>query len=239
MAVWTDATDAAEPPAAGEPRGRGRATPPMPQAQSRRHRLQAMMRQDILSAARQLLQSGGVQALSMRALGQAVGVTAPTLYDYFPAKEAVLDALYQEGAERLYAEIEAAIEQTAPGLAQLRAIGIAYRAFALAHPDLYLLLFGRVDASYRPGDEQLQCGFGVYELVVRAHQAAMACGALKPGDPTATAFAAWTLAHGTISLEINGMATKCGNASGVADPAAAYRANFELLLQGLAAEPTP
>src|SRR5262245_29540883 len=64
------------------------------QALPRRERVRALMRQDILDAARRLVQEEGIRGLTMRALGRAVGVTAPTLYDYFPSKEAVLDALF-------------------------------------------------------------------------------------------------------------------------------------------------
>lgn len=202
-------------------------------ASSRRERLRVLMRQDILTAARQIMQEAGVQGLSMRALGKAVGVTAPTLYDYFASKEEVLDALYREGALLLREAMEAAIAATEPGRARLRAMGAAYRRFALANPDLYLLIFGRVDAAYRPGDEQLSCCLGVHDLVVEAHREAIARGELRPCDPEAMAFAAWAMAHGAISLEISGIAGKCGDL----DPEQAYLASFDLLFEGTGSKP--
>jgi|SRR5579884_2164851 len=200
---------------------------------SPRQRLKAMMREEILTAARGLVQEGGVQALSMRALGRAVGVTAPTLYDYFASKEEVLDALYLEGTTRLRAAMEEAIARTEPGRERLRALAQAYRRFALADPDLYLLIFGRVDASYRPGDAELECGLGVFELAVEANREAIARGELRPGDPATMAFAAWALAHGIVTLEICGMANKCGDVS----PEDAYTASLDLLFQGTGVVP--
>lgn len=212
---------------------RGTAEQAGSRAGNRRERLRALMREDILAAARQIMQEAGVQGLSMRALGKAVGVTAPTLYDYFASKEEVLDALYQEGALLLREAMEAAIAATEPGRARLRAMGLAYRRFALAYPDLYLLIVGRVDASYRPGDEQLTCCLGVYQLVVAAYQEAIDRGDLRPGDANAMAFAAWAMAHGVITLEIGGMAGKCGEL----DPEQAYLASFDLLFQGIGTQP--
>src|SRR5215211_8505822 len=116
-----------------------------------------MMRDEILAAARQIVKESGVKALTMRALGRAVGVTAPTLYDYFPAKEAVLDALHVEGANRLRTELLTAVANTMPGRERLRAFGEAYRRFAVENPDLYLLIFGRADASYQPGEAEMMC----------------------------------------------------------------------------------
>jgi len=91
-----------------------------------------MMRDDIVAAARRLLDEHGVKGLAMRALGREVGVTAPTLYDYFPSKEALLDALFAQGVERLVASFEEVIARTDPGRERLLELGRAYRVFAVA-----------------------------------------------------------------------------------------------------------
>ena len=199
-------------------------------AEARRERVRAMMRDEVLTAARQIVQDQGVKGLAMRTLAQAVGVTAPTLYDYFPSKEAVLDALYIQGASLMLAEFQAAIDGSEPGRPRLQAIGSAYRRFALSHPDLYLLMYGRVDASYRPGVDEMACGMDVQQATVGAVAEAIALGHLRPGDPEAVAHVLWTLAHGHVSLEINGFLTgKCHNG----DAAGLYDRNFALLFAGL------
>lgn len=175
---------------------------------TRRERVRAMMREEILAAARQIVKESGVKGLSMRALGRAVGVTAPTLYDYFRAKEAVLDALYCEGADRLHSELLTAVDSTTPGRERLAAFGTAYRRFAIANPDLYLLIFGRADALYHPGETEMACAHANFELLVQAVRDAIACGELRDGDPLGMAHAAWFLAHGFVSLEIGGFMTE-------------------------------
>lgn len=202
---------------------------------TRRERVRAMMREEILAAARQIVKESGVKGLSMRALGRAVGVTAPTLYDYFRAKEAVLDALYCEGANRLHSELLAAIASTAPGRERLAAFGMAYRRFAIENPDLYLLIFGRADASYHPGETEMTCAHANFELLVQAVREAIDRGELRDGDPAAMAHAAWFLAHGFVSLEIGGfmadLARKQPDAFGSLD--AFFAGTMEHLFQGL------
>lgn len=175
----------------------------------RRERLRAQMRQEILDAARRILREQGIKELSMRGLGQAVGVTAPTLYDYFPNKEGVLDALFQEGTARLRRAFEEAIAANEPGLAGLRAIGIAYREFAHEEPDLFQLIFGRVDRNYRPADDVKSSAAVLFEILVATIQGAIDAKQVRAADPTALALSAWAVVHGFVTLEINQFLDDC------------------------------
>jgi AcrR family transcriptional regulator len=51
----------------------------------------------IVAAARVLLESEGAGALTMRRLGQALGIQAPSLYKHLPGKHAVEVALIEAG----------------------------------------------------------------------------------------------------------------------------------------------
>lgn len=200
--------------------------------------MRALMRDDILAAARQLLAENGVAGLSMRSLGRAVGVSAPTLYEYFPAKEDVLDALHAEGMDRLQATFARSIEKSRPGIEQLRTLAVEYRRFAIENPDLYLLLFARIDASYQQGADEIEsCSSGFFTAVTAMEQA-IAVGEVKPGDPIEYAYALWALAHGAITLEICGIAGGCGakfQPEQFADLAALYERTIDLLLESIRA----
>jgi AcrR family transcriptional regulator len=195
----------------------------------RRERVRAQMRQEILDAARRILREQGIKELSMRGLGQAVGVTAPTLYDYFASKEGVLDALFQEGAERLLRAFENAVAAHEPGVAQLRAIAVAYRAFAHEEPDLFQLIFGRVDRTYRPAEEVKSRAAALFEILVQAMVEATAAGQLRPVDPMAAAVSAWAIVHGFVVLEINGYLDDCTPQEGNA----AFEASLQIMFEGL------
>jgi AcrR family transcriptional regulator len=61
-----------------------------------------MNREQVLRAAVALADEAGIEALSMRRLGQALGVEAMSLYNHVPGKEALLDGM----VDAVFAEIE-------------------------------------------------------------------------------------------------------------------------------------
>jgi AcrR family transcriptional regulator len=181
----------------------------VPAVSTRRDRMRALMRQEILDAARRIVREQGIDQLTMRALGQAVGVTATTLYDYFENKDGVLDALFGEGVERLHRSFEEAIKANGPGLPRLRGIGVAYRAFARADPDLFELIFGRVDPTYRPSEPVKSRSAALFETLTMVVREAMAEGQLRAAPPEAVGLEIWAAVHGFVMLEINGFIAEC------------------------------
>ena len=180
-------------------------------AAARRERGRQEMRAAILRAARELLLQEGADALSMRAVARAIGYSPAALYEYFPAKEDVLIALYFEGTEGLSGRMLAALAALPPDAAApevFTALGHAYRAYAHAQPALYRLVFGR---SYGPpppaeeaGEEPPETGFA---LLVRVAARATERGEFAPLPPPAVAVAAWAAVHGFVALELSGHLT--------------------------------
>src|SRR5215468_9267501 len=91
-------------------------------------------REDILRAARRLLQRRGYAAFNVRDLASDAGVTAGTVYTYFESKEELFALLYAERLDRLHDEI-------APFAASAKAEDL-FVAFANAYRDVYRV-FGR------------------------------------------------------------------------------------------------
>ncbi|MGW1814548.1 TetR/AcrR family transcriptional regulator [Streptomyces sp. NPDC002125] len=137
----------------------------------------------IIAAARVLLESEGPEALTMRRLADRVGVKASSLYKHFPDKSSVVTALATETL-RETAGVLAAAEAAAPG--SFSALATAYRAYALAHPHLYLLTMGRALSATGAAD------------------AAAAPLLRASGGDIDRARAAWAFAHGMVVLELNG-----------------------------------
>ncbi|MFD9539297.1 TetR/AcrR family transcriptional regulator [Streptomyces sp. NPDC060022] len=138
----------------------------------------------IVAAARALLEEEGPEALTMRRLADRVGFTAPSLYKYFPDKSSVVAALAGEMLGEA-AEVLEAAEREAPG--SFSALAAAYRAYALAHPHLYLLTMGR----------PVNPAAGVQD-------AAAAPLFRAAGGDEDRGRAAWAFAHGMVVLELNG-----------------------------------
>jgi len=176
---------------------------------SPRGRFREMMRADILNAGLEILRVGGFPALSMRALAEAVGVRAPTLYDYFANKEEVLNELFLEGIREIREHFQPVMDSSTPGLARIIGLGLCYRDFAIANPVLFQLVFGRIDASYIPGEEQMQAGHDLYLLLRQEVEQALAMGELEPGDPDVLSMTIWSAIHGITTLELAGFSAKC------------------------------
>ena len=121
----------------------------------RRQPVQVRSRQTverILDAAVVLIEEGGVEAVTTRAIAERAGITAPSLYRFFADRDQVLDALIELHLERLstfLAECEAA--WTLRSLAELveRELG-SYATYFQAYPNAARLwLDGRVSPTVR------------------------------------------------------------------------------------------
>ncbi|MEZ5668092.1 MAG: TetR/AcrR family transcriptional regulator C-terminal domain-containing protein [Alphaproteobacteria bacterium] len=106
-------------------------------------------RDRIAAAALRLIDAEGLDGLSTRKLGRALGVEAMSLYHHFASKGDLLDAV----AERLLSDV--AVPAWRPGadwVDWIRQLARSYRAVALRHPNAFLLLAGRrfnTDAAFR------------------------------------------------------------------------------------------
>lgn len=104
----------------------------------------------IVDTALDLIDRAGLDALSMRKLGAALGVEAMALYHHIGSKERLLRAV----AERLDREIADTLEKPGDWLAVLRQMARACRAAARRHPAAVPLL------------AQIEAGGKVYLYVV-------------------------------------------------------------------------
>jgi AcrR family transcriptional regulator len=147
----------------------------------------ATRREQIVAAAMDVLEAGGSDALTMRAVAERLGIRAPSLYKHFRDKEALEAALITAGFEDSAVAFETAADGADDPLA---AIAVAYRAWVRRRPHLYRLMTDRpLDrAALGPGSEARAAA-----PIVRAFA----------GDPAA-ARAAFAFAHGMASLEIVG-----------------------------------
>ncbi len=108
---------------------------------TRRERMRAQTRDEILAAARRLVAQG--EGLSLRVVAREVGMTPPGLYRYVEGHDDLLDlvggALYDE----LIAELEQARDAVDPDdlPTRLTVMAHAFRRWALEHRHEYALLF--------------------------------------------------------------------------------------------------
>lgn len=134
-----------------------------------------LTREKIVEKALEILDAEGVEGISMRRLGDALGVEAMALYHYFPNKEAILDGL----AARILAETGEAlpIEEAESDWKTVMMSGPASAGRALAaHPNAGWLFLGRQYSTAQslwmleaPLSILSSAGFEGQELVDAAH----------------------------------------------------------------------
>jgi AcrR family transcriptional regulator len=95
------------------------------------------------TAWKQIAESGA-PALSLRAIARELKISAPAIYNYFPDRDAlvtalIIDAYISFGDSQIEAR-DAVPESDLHG--RMHAIGMAYRSWALTHPQRYQLIFG-------------------------------------------------------------------------------------------------
>jgi AcrR family transcriptional regulator len=108
---------------------------------------------EVVSAGRALLEAGGLEAVTMHAVAERVGVRAPSLYKRFPSRAALIAAIGESTLEDLERSIRQGAADPDPA-AGLRSVATTYRAFAHANPRSYELLFMGGSAEARPSAQR-------------------------------------------------------------------------------------
>lgn len=109
----------------------------------------------ILSAALALLQEGGREAVTTRAVADRAGVQPPVLYRQFTDKEGLLDALAEYGFA-LYLPQKQENDTKRDPVEALRSGWDRHVQFGLDHPSLYLLMYTRSQVG--PSSSELSFG---------------------------------------------------------------------------------
>jgi AcrR family transcriptional regulator len=169
----------------------------------------------ILRAALSLLEKGGVEAVTTRAVCQAAKVTAPTLYHHFGDKDGLLGAIVAQGVEMFMAQ-KRANRSTADATADLRRSWDNWIAFALERPQLFRLMIENTRANPAVSQEAYTIMRAILERLARA-------GRLTTGVDAA-AQTIWAGSSGILTLFARGT------------PPAEIRATSELLFDALVAK---
>ena len=123
---------------------------------ARRQRYREEMRADILEAAREVMREHGVAALSLRKVAERMQMQAPSLYAYFPSKQALYDALYRRAIRLFMTYQDRELEGQVGFWDRLQARLEAYMCFAQEQPDLYQLALERPVPGFAPSDESFE-----------------------------------------------------------------------------------
>jgi AcrR family transcriptional regulator len=155
----------------------------------------------LVTAAVEIIGRRGPDALTLREVTAAVGVTHGAAYRHFADKEALLAAVAEEGYRGLAQRLAAAVN-TAPVYppTRIRALAAAYVEFAMARPAHYRVMWGpRLNEDGR--FPALEAAIGdAFALVIAEFERGQASSTFRDDPPRDLAIAFWVTAHGYVEL---------------------------------------
>lgn len=155
----------------------------------------------LLNAARALFEREGADAVSMRKVADAVGLSPMAAYRHFPSREVLLERISDDSFREIARHWDA-LRQMRDPLARLLASQRIYLDYALAYPHLFDHAFStrRGNARRFPEDFLAQRS-PTANVMHEAVTEAQARGQLRAGDPWEITMSLWAHAHGLIVLQ--------------------------------------
>ena len=177
--------------------------PPKPKTELQRQQLRTL----IIDAARDLLVSKGVEAVTMREIANRIGYSATSIYHHFVDKEAVIRAICDTDFLALATSLKNLLLIVNP-VDRLHALGRGYAAFALTHPNHYRMMFMTARTPCEPAESSLQQNnaeqdayFQLKSVVNDVHATGWFRPELQNADLIAQTI--WAGMHGVCALQIN------------------------------------
>ena len=188
------------------------------------------LRVRLLEQAVRTLSEDGIEGLRLRQLAADVGTSTTAVYSLFGGKPGLLEALYDEAFLRFGRRL-AEVRYTGEPRHDLLALGLAYRASALAEPHFYQVMFGpvggAVTGAVTPNPESVLRAEGTFQPLVDAVRRAIEAGQLRDADPLVIATTMWACLHGLVSLELRSLLWEAAG-----DPEELYRHAFRAMGEG-------
>jgi AcrR family transcriptional regulator len=161
----------------------------------------------ILDAADALLVgSGSEDAMSIRAVADAVGLTPAAIYRHFPDKDTLLFEVCSRHFDSITEDVAVpALDSTSDPIEALRALGEAYVRFGVEHPEHYRIMFMRRE-DHRPEQYAAErvLETGLFGVVIPVVQRGIDEGRFRPDltDPLLIAWVLWMAVHGITSAAV-------------------------------------
>ena len=154
----------------------------------------------LIHAAREILESQGYEALTLRAAARRVGVSQAAPYNHFADKAALLAAIAGQGFGEFAAAMRQELDAAVEAQARLNATGIAYVAFATTNPGLFKLMFGSSAHQVFDHPELDAARTSAYEVLRGAVRSVHASEPRHAPDEPLESLRSWALVHGLATM---------------------------------------
>ena len=188
--------------------------------------------EEIKATAWRLIAADGAPSLSLRAIARELKITAPAIYNYYPRRDDLVTQLIIDAYLSMGDRQHAVLADIPPQdhVDRLRQLGLAYRQWALDHPERYQLIFGTPIPGYvAPMEKTLPAAARSLSALVSVVEVLRTAGKLNDeglpevmpgyeeifavwksyggevdGLSLTVAILIWCRVHGLVSLEISG-----------------------------------
>lgn len=167
----------------------------------RKIRQKEEVRASILTAAFQIVQDEGWQALSIRKIADAIEYSVPVVYDHFENKEAILAEFTKQGFRLLNDEMIKAKKRYANPEKQLEAMAYSYWEFAFEHRAYYQVMYGLGMPSCETVSQIPELG-AFTSLILHSIKELMAQSNAADADAMLKLHTFWSMLHGLISINM-------------------------------------
>lgn len=172
----------------------------------RKERKKAELREQILSAAREIVLRDGFEQLSMRKIADAIEYSAATIYLHFPSRDDIAYQLVREGFAQMLAAL-ASVHTIGDPLLRLREIGHRYVRFGVENPETYRLIFME-DPKFSDSvisdqlDSPEEPGTILFDVLHHTVEELVAKRIMRPIDPELASQLLWSSVHGIVALHL-------------------------------------
>jgi AcrR family transcriptional regulator len=187
----------------------------------------ADVERELLAAAETVLVREGPGGLTVRAVAAEAGLAPMNVYNRFGGKDGLVGALLIRGFDRLRVTIADTAARQEPTMRdRLLSCGLSYRAFALANPHLYGLMFEDAVLQKHEDPEVGDRAIAAFRELVGVVELGAAAGVIAAPDPVEVAQQIWSALHGAVALELKGLVL-------TPDPLFTYQTLLGTVIRGL------
>jgi AcrR family transcriptional regulator len=177
-----------------------------PVALDRRQRRRQETITEVLDIAAEIMAEQGVAGLSLGEVARRMGIRPPSLYVYFPSKDALYDALFARGAQLVLEHVREHTGDDADGRSLEAVLLDAAQLFvrwSVAHPPYTQLLFWRPVPGFSPTEEAYAPAVELIELTMSRFSLLQQRGLIRPDADLDDVGRDWTvLIAGVISQQL-------------------------------------
>ncbi len=164
------------------------------------------LRRALMAAALELITERGPEAFTLREAARRAGVSPAAPYRHYPNKASLLAAVAAEGFEQVAEDIEREVSAVGDNaLDRLRAEGVAFVRYALAHPARFRTMYAPnlLDPEHFP--DLVETSQRTHAIAWRIVRDGQRRGEIHNGDPAAISLSFVASFYGLARLFVDGM----------------------------------